>query len=222
MAADKKFILHLKAFLLSHQIGSDPNKNLAKIKVIANTNPDRWDGKLPTQGIVPDAGFCRFLEARARQPLAPWAWYEKEHEPVPKVVRDIYERLSFDFALHFPPQHAWIYVKAEPRPAEFQLLGQQEHLKAFILISLINEKMEPSRRDHKRLRLANVMGSSDLDRIFAFIAFAEEDKRYQKVPDNVPRITRLVHPSSNTANWNIRLPGDNRIYGSFQEIIAPR
>jgi hypothetical protein len=36
---DRKFYLHLKAFLLSHQIGEDPQKNLAKIKVLANTNP---------------------------------------------------------------------------------------------------------------------------------------------------------------------------------------
>jgi hypothetical protein len=30
----------------------------------------------------------------------------------------------------------------------------------------------------------------------------------------------LVHPASNTANWNIRLPKDNQVYGSFQEIIG--
>jgi len=29
-----------------------------------------------------------------------------------------------------------------------------------------------------------------------------------------------VHPASNTANWNIRLPKDGHVYGSFQEIVG--
>ena len=64
------------------------------------------------------------------------------------------------------------------------------------------------------------MGSRDLNRIFTFIAFREEKKEYDSIPRNIPTLSRVVHPSSNTANWNIRLPGDGHVYGSFQEIAG--
>ena len=53
---DKNFRDHFKAFLLSHQIGEDPYGNLAKIKVIANTNPAKWDGKLPKITLITGGG----------------------------------------------------------------------------------------------------------------------------------------------------------------------
>lgn len=218
---DQKFYPHLRAFILSHQIGDDPNKNLAKIKVIANTNPARWDGKLPTRGIHPDPNFCKVAEATASRPVLPWWWYPKEREPVPSVVEDIYRELAFDFAVVYPQEKAWIYVVSEPPLEQLKLLRRQEQLKAFILISLINKRFPPAQREHKRLHLGTVMKSPDMNRIFTFIAFRDEDPRYRSAA-GIPTLTRLVHPSSNTANWSLRLPGDKRVYGSFREIITGR
>ena len=217
---DKKFYTHLKAYVLSHQIGEDPNKTLAKIKVIANTNPSHWDGKLPTKGFRPDNEFCHVAEASKDRPVVPWWWYAAEKEPVPPVVKDIYQKVAFDFALTYPQNNVWIYILAEPGPELIGLLGDQDHLKPFILISLINKKFPKAQREHKRLRLGTVMGSKDLDRIFTFIAFREEKKEFRSIPKNIPTLSRVVHPASNTANWNIRLPGDGHVYGSFQEILG--
>ena len=217
---DEKFYSHLKAFLLSHQIGDDPEKNLARIKVIANTNPARWDGKLPTRGIRPDNTFCKIAEAAPGRPVLPWWWYAKEREPVPAVVEDIYRQLAFDFAVIYPKEDAWIYVCVEPSQELLPLLRRQEQLRAFILISLINKKFPKAQREHKRIRLATVIKSPDLNRVLVFVACREEDGRYQGIAGRIPTITRLVHPSSNTANWSIRLPGDKRVYGSFREIIG--
>jgi hypothetical protein len=219
---DQKFYPHLRAFLLSHQIGEDPYKNLAKIKVIANTNPAHWDGKLPTRGIRTDTGFCKVVEATSARPVVPWWWYSRQKEPVPAVVKDIYQRLTFDFAVIYPKENAWLYVCVEPASELLELLAQQEQLKAFILISLVNKNFPVAQREHKRLHLGTVRGSPELKRIFTFIAFREEDGRYQMAAAKIPAITRLVHPASNTANWNIRLPGDKRVYGSLRELLAVR
>jgi len=219
---DQKFYAHLRAFLLSHQIGDDPNKNLAKIKVIANTNPAHWDGKLPTRGIHPDTAFCKIAESSSARPVVPWWWYARQKEPVPAVVKDLYQRLAFDFAVVYPRENAWMYVCAEPAPEIIELLGRQEQLKAFILISLVNKNFPAAQRENKRLHLSTVMGSADLARIFTFIAFREEDGRYQAAAAKIPTITRLVHQASNTANWNVRLPGDKRVYGSLRELLAAR
>ncbi len=216
---ENRFNAHLKAFLLSHQIGEDPNKNLAKIKVIANTNPARWDGKLPTRGIKPDTEYCKIAVATKKRPVLPWWWYAEAHEPVPSVVEDIYQRLAFDYAVVFPRDNAWIYVKVEPPADLLKLLKRQDHLKAFILISLVNKKFPPAQRAHKRLRLGAVITSKDIHRVFTFIAYQENDARYRSVSGSVPTITRLVHNASNTANWSIRLPGDDRVYGSLREIV---
>ena len=217
---DKKFYAHLKAYLLSHQIGEDPYKTLAKIKIIANTNPKAWDGKLPKKGFRPDTEFCHVAEATKDRPVVPWWWYAQEKEPVPAVVKDVYRQLAFDFALMYPQNNIWIYVCVEPEPELVKLLARQDHIKSFILISLINKKFPKVQRENKRLHLGTVMGSKDLQRIFTFVAFREEDKRFASLPRNLPTLSRVVHPASNTANWNIRLPGDGHVYGSLQEIIG--
>jgi len=217
------FRAHLKAFLLSHQIGEDPKKNLAKIKVIANTNPARWDGRIPAAGIRPDESFSKVSEASPQRPILPWWWYAKDKEPVPAVAQDLYAGLAFDFVLTYPRRDVWIYLCVEPPAAVLKLLARQEHLKAFILISLINKKIPAVQREHKRLHLGTVMKSKDMNRIFTFAAFREEDPRFSRagaVPPGVPTLSRRVHSASNTANWSIRLPGDRRIYGSFQELAG--
>jgi hypothetical protein len=216
---DKKFYTHLKAFLISHQIGEDPKGKLARIKVIANTNPDHWDGKLPIKDIHPDDSICKVTESKKSRPVVPWWWYSKAREPVPTVVKDIYERMVFDFAVIYPKENVWIYVSVEPSAEYLKILERQDHLRAFILISLINKRLDAAQREHRRLRLGTVMGSKDIDRIFTFAAFRAEDKRYGSIHKNIPTISRLVHPTSNTANWSIRLPNDKQVYGSFKEIF---
>jgi hypothetical protein len=217
---DKKFRSHLKAYLISHQIGEDPKRDLAKIRVIANTNPELWDGKLPVKGFKPDTKFCKVSEATKSRPIVPWWWYKKNREPVPAVVKDMYDGLSFDFSMVYPKENAFIYVCVEPSPDFLPLLGRQDQLKAFILISLINKRFPKSQRESKRLHLGSVKGSKDLDKVFVFMAHNEGDARYRSGIGKIPTITRLVHPASNTANWNVRLPKDRTTYGSLREIIG--
>jgi hypothetical protein len=219
---DKKFYAHVKSFLLSHQIGEDPKKSLAKIKVIANTNPKGWDGKIPTAGIKVDEAFCKVSEAVKGRPVQPWWWYAKEHEAVPSVVEDIYRRISFDFAVVYPKDNAFVYVLVEPSENLLPFLSRQDQLRAFILISLINKKFPKSQRENKRLHLGTVMGSKDMAKIFTIAAFKEDDARCRSFAGKIPILTRLVHSSSNTANWSIRLPQDKRIYGNLREIIEAR
>jgi hypothetical protein len=216
---DKLFYSHVRAFLLGHQVGEDPEKNLAKIKLIANTNPARWDGKLPTRGIRPDTSRCAVTEATKAKPIAPWTWYAKEKEPVPEAVQDLYDRLTFDFSVVFHNGKAWIYVLVEPSEGTMAELSRQDHLKAFILMSLVNGNMPRDQREHQRVRLAAAMASKDVQSIFTFVAFKEDDPAYRSKPSGLPSLSRLVHPSSNTCTWNIRLPGQNLTYGSLEEIV---
>jgi len=219
---DKKFYAHVKAFLLSHQIGEDPKKNLAKIKVIANTNPSVWDGKLPTAGIKVDETFCKVAEAVKGRPVQPWWWYGRQHESVPSIVEDIYKGVSFDFAVVYPKDNAFIYVLVEPAEKLLALLGRQEQLRAFIVVSLVNKKFPKSQRENKRLHIGTVMGSQDMDRIFTIAAFKENDPRCRSFASKMPVLSRLVHSASNTANWSLRLPGDRRVYGSLRDMLDAR
>jgi hypothetical protein len=248
---DELFYAHVRAFLLSHQIGEDPEKNLAKIKVIANSNPEGWDGKLPMRGVHADPAFWRVEESapagrresapagrresalagrresapagrRAPSPaptVSPWGWYAAENEPVPGVVRDLYEGVSFDFVMVHQASKAWIYVVVEPSPQTMKLLARQDHLKAFILMSLLNRNIPHPQREHQRVRLANLMGSKEAQKVFPFVAFKEDEPAYRSIPPSVPVLSRLVHPSSRTANWSIRLPRNKDVYGSFREIV---
>ena len=137
----------------------------------------------------------------------------------PRVVSDLYKKLTFDFALIYPKARAWVYVKVEPPPALMKLMCGQQHLKAFILMSLINKNFPRDQRDNRRVRLATLMESKDIEKIFTFAAFRQDDPAYAGIPEGLPVLSRLVHPSSKTANWSIRLPGDKHSYGSFREII---
>ena len=110
----------------------------------------------------------------------------------------------------------------EPEADRLALLKKQEHVRAFILISLINKRFPAAQREHQRLRLGTVMKSKDLEKIFTFVAFREDDERYASIPAGIPTVSRLVHSSSNTANWSIRLPKDRHVYGSFREIATGR
>jgi hypothetical protein len=63
------------------------------------------------------------------------------------------------------------------------------------------------------------MDSTDIQKIFTFVVFREDDPAYGSIPAGLPVLSRLVHPSSRTANWSVRLPKDKHVYGSFREII---
>ena len=216
---DKLFRAHVKAFLLSQQISDAPDRTLEKIRLIANSNPSGWDGKLPATGVRVDEGFCKLAEATASRPVVPWWWYAKDKEPVPDVVKDIYRGLAFDFALVYPKANAWVYVSVEPPAKVMELMLRQEHLKAFILMSLINKNFPRAQREGRRVRLGDLMKSRDVQKIFTFVAFREDDPAFRTIPPQLPVLSRLVHPSSKTSNWNIRLPKDKYTYGSFREII---
>ena len=101
-----------------------------------------------------------------------------------------------------------------------KLMSSQELLKAFILMSLINKNLTPAQREHRRLRLGTLMGSRDIQKVFTFVAFREDDPAYRSIPAGLPVLSRLVHPSSRTANWSVRLPKDRHVYGSFRQIIS--
>jgi len=216
---DKLFRTHVKAFLISQQISDAPDKSLGKIRVIANSNPAGWDGKLPAAAVRANESFCKLAEATPSRPIVPWWWYAKEKEPVPEVVNDIYKGLTFDFALVYPKANAWVYVNVEPSARVIGLMLRQEHLKGFILMSLVNKNFPRAQRGSHRVRLGDVMKSRDVQKIYTFVAFREDDPAYRTVPPVLPVLSRLVHPSSKTSNWNIRLPKDKYTYGSFREII---
>ena len=216
---DKLFRAHVKAFLLSQLISEAPDRNLEKIRVIANTNPTGWNGKLPDAGIRTDPNFCKLAEAAPRRAVVPWWWYAAEKEPVPDVVADIYKSIAFDFALVYTGVNAWVYVVVEPAAGTMELMLRQEHLKAFILMSLINKNFPRAQRETRRVRLAELMKSKDVRKIFTFVAFREDDPAWRTVPAGLPVLSRLVHPSSKTSNWSIRLPKEKHAYGSFREII---
>jgi hypothetical protein len=138
---------------------------------------------------------------------------------VPGAVRDIYDRLAFDFVLVYPKANAWVYFSVEPTDEIMELMSRQEHLKAFILMSLINKNFPSAQRESRRVRLGAVMKSKDIRKIFTFVVFREDNPAWRSVPGTLPVLSRLVHPSSRTANWSIRLPRDSRIYGSFREFV---
>ena len=113
---DKLFRAHVKAFLLSQLRSEAPDRTLEQIRVIANSNPSGWNGKLPDAAIRSDPTWCKLAEAAPRRPVVPWWWYAADKEPVPEVVADIYRKIAFDFALVYPGANAWVYVVVEPSP----------------------------------------------------------------------------------------------------------
>jgi hypothetical protein len=112
-----------------------------------------------------------------------------------------------------------VYVSVEPSAKIMELMLRQEHLKAFILMSLINKNFPRSQRESRRVRLGDLMKSRDVQKIFTFVAFREDDPAWRTIPPQLPVLSRLVHPSSKTSNWSIRLPKEKYAYGSFREII---
>ena len=220
MDKDKKFSMHVQAFLISHQVGLDPYQSLAKIKKIANMNPDAWDGKLPRRGFKPDETLCKVVESSKARPIIPWWWYAEQKEPVPSVVENIYKKVIFNYALVYPQQNAWIYLLINPTAEIIDLIKDQDHMRAFILISLINKNFESGQRENARLRLGRVMGSPDMRRIFVFSAVRAEDPAYKTLPKSIPSVTRVIQEKANTTSWNIRLPGVRQSFGSFREVIG--
>ena len=217
---DKLFPAHVKAFLLSQLRSESPDRNLEKIRVDRQQQPRGvgWEAarRGPPGGPHATASWRR---ATPRRAVVPWWWYAAEKEPVPEVVADIYKAIAFDFALVYPGVNAWVYVVVEPSADILKLMLRQEHLRAFILMSLINKNFPRSQREGRRVRLAPLMKSKDVQKIFTFVAFREDDPAWRGIPTGLPVSSRLVHPSSKTSNWSVRLPKEKHAYGSFREII---
>jgi hypothetical protein len=209
----------VEAFLLSQLRSEASDPALEKIRLIANSNPAGWNGKLPDADLRSDPTYAKLAEATPKRAVVPWWWYKAEKEPVPDVAADFYRSIAFDFALVYPRVNAWAYVVVEPSSEVMEIMRRQEHLRAFILMSLVNKNMPRAQREAKRVRLADAMKSPDVRRIFTFVAFREDDPAWRAVPPALPVLSRLVHPSSKTSNWSIRLPGEQHAYGGFREII---
>lgn len=216
---DRLFRAHVKAFLLSQLRSEAPDAALERIRVIANSNPAGWDGKMPDASIRIDPAYARLAEATPKRPVVPWWWFKAEKEPIPDVAADFTRGLAFDFALVYPSASAWAYVVVEPSSQTMELMRRQDHLRAFILMSLVNKNVPRAQRATRRVRLADVMKSSDVRKIFTFVAFREDDPAWASVPPDLPVLSRLVHSSSKTSNWSVRLSKREHAYGSFREII---
>ncbi len=220
MNRSKKFRKHLKAFLLSHQIGEDPKKYIARLTRIANTDPDEWDGKLPKISFKPDLSYCKVVESAKKRLIVPWWWYAQQNEPVPSVVEEIYNMVAFDFVLMFPQVNAWIYIIVEPEEDVIELLKMQDHMKAFILISLINKNFNLKQRELKRLHMGKVIRSNDIRKIFTFVAVRSENQASESIIGDIPLVTRVVDNTSNTTSWRIIVPHAKQPYDSFKELIS--
>ncbi len=219
MNEKRKFRQHLKAFLLSHQIGDDPQKYIARLSRIMISDPAAWDGKLPRIQFEPDRSFCKVVEASKKKPIVPWWWYAQENEPVPDVALAMYQTINFDFVLVFPRANTWVYILVEPSETVLQLLGEQDHMRAFILISLINKNFGEKQRDLQRLHLGRVMQSQDLRKIFTFVAVRNDNPVNARIPANVPRVVRDVDVNTKTTSWKIYLPGRRLPFESFKDTI---
>jgi hypothetical protein len=158
------------------------------------------------------------VSSKAR-PIIPWWWYAQANEPVPAVAEPIYEAVRFDFVLIFPQNNTWMYLLLEPSETVMSLLQQQDHMRAFILISLINKKFKAKQREIQRLHLGSVMQSKDLRKIFTFVAVRRESPVFDHIPANVPRLVRDVDPSTRTTSWKIHLPDRQLPFGSFRDIL---
>jgi len=219
MEDKQKFRQHLKLFLMSHQMGEDPGKFIAKVRQITIGDPASWDGKIPKTQFQPDQTYCKFVESSKSRPIVPWWWYAQANEPVPAVAEPMYETVRFDFVLIFPGHNTWMYFLLEPSEEVLSLLRQQDHMRAFILISLINKNLKAKQREIQRVRLGSVMHSNDLRKILTFVAMRKENPLHDKMPGNVPRVVREVDPSTRTTSWEIYLPDQKLPFDSFQDIL---
>ncbi|MBN1648852.1 MAG: hypothetical protein JW874_12530 [Spirochaetales bacterium] len=216
---DKKILSQFKAFLISHQTGNDPNGYIDKLSRIAMAKPEKWDGKLPSdRGFEPNLNLCKVSAATPERPVIPWWWYVNQNEPVPSVVEDIYENITFDYVLVYPASKIWIYIIVEPDRAELDILKKQDNLRAFIIMSIINKNFESKQRNVQRLRLGQMLKSKDINNILTFAMYTDDYKYKNEIPKNLPTIQHIVDSSG--TNWKISVPGQKQYFLHFKDLLA--
>jgi hypothetical protein len=216
---EKKTLLQLKAFLLANLSGDDPDGYVAAMEQISMLHPDKWKGKLPAVGrFKPDLSVCKVVESTAKRPIIPWWWYLSQKEPVPEVVRDIYKQLVFDYVLVFPKKSVWIYVLVEPPKKVLDLLKNQNNLRAFIMMSILNKNFAQKEREAKRFRMGKLLQTPEINKIFTFLIYSQDYELADKLPKEIPSVCHIVDSSG--TSWKITYPGRKQVFWSFKELLG--
>ncbi|MBN2442910.1 MAG: hypothetical protein JXJ04_16245 [Spirochaetales bacterium] len=214
----EKELLQLKAFLGANQVGEDPGGYIAKLNQISMMHPSEWDGKYPkATKFEPDLNICKLVASTKQKPIVPWWWYLEQKEPVPTVVENIFEQLRFDYVLVFPKKNVWIYLVVEPDEEVLDLLENQDNLRAFIMMSIVNKNFNPKERSVRRIRLGKVLRSSEINKIITFVVYSTDYKYGNKISKKIPSVHHIV--DSTSTSWRIYFPGKKQFYWSFKELI---
>ncbi|RPJ07036.1 MAG: hypothetical protein EHM28_08550 [Spirochaetaceae bacterium] len=215
---DRKSQLQLKALLLSHQRGTDPGAYISKLARFSILRPAEATGTFPPAGrFVPDKTYCKVASSTAKKPIIPWWWYLKQKEPVPSVAEDIFKNVAFDHVIVYPKKNIWIYLIVEPKKPVLELLKNQDTLRAFIIMSIINKNFNPRERDTHRVRLGKMITSNEAKKILTFVVYAEDYKLAASIPKGVPTVKHKV--DTNGTNWAISYPGQKQVFWSFTELV---
>jgi hypothetical protein len=215
---EEKALKQLKAFLVSSQMGEDPGGYISKMEHISMMHPSEWNGKLPSATrFKPNLGICKVVESTKKKPIVPWWWYLEQKEPVPAVVEEIFEQLVFDYVLVFPKKNVWIYILIEPSADVLDILKNQDNLRAFIIMSIVNKNFNPKERKVNRLRLGKVLKSPEINNIFTFVVHSKDYKYAGKLSKKIPTVTHIVDASHTT--WRVYFPGRKEVFWSFKELL---
>ncbi|MBN2533435.1 MAG: hypothetical protein JXB88_11105 [Spirochaetales bacterium] len=216
---EEKEVKQLKAFLLSNQFGEDPAGYISKMEHISMMLPLEWNGKFPgATRFKPDTNICKVIESTKERSIIPWWWYLEQKEPVPAVVEDIFKQLVFDYVLVFPKKNVWIYILVEPDIQILELLKNQDNLRAFIMMSIVNKNFNLKERRVNRLRLGKVLRSQEINNIFTFVVFSKNYEFAGKISKQIPSVHHIV--DSNHTAWRIYFPGKKQVFWSFKELLA--
>lgn len=215
---EKKYLAQFKAFLLANQVGNDPEGYIATLERISMLHPSNWDEKFPEPvQFKPDLNICRVIKSTKSKPIIPWWWYLDQKEPVPVVVEDMYKEIIFDYVLFFPRKGVWIYIIIEPEKKVLELLKNQDNLRAFIMMSIVNKNYKPNEREVHRVRLNRMLNSRESNKIFTFVAYSGDYKWAKDIPREIPTVSHLV--DSTSTGWKIQFPDQKQVFWSFKELL---
>jgi hypothetical protein len=182
-------------------------------------HPSRFKGKLPVpKRFKPDLSVCKVVESTKKRPITPWWWYLDQKEPVPVVVKDIYKSLVFDYVLVFPKKNVWVYILVEPDKPILDLLKNQDNLRAFIMMSILNKNFNRKERDSHRFRMGKLLQSPEINKIFTFVIHSDGYRYGDNIPKPIPSVKHIVN--STGTSWKITYPGKKQVFWSFKELIG--
>jgi hypothetical protein len=145
---DSNQLAQFEAFLQANQVGDDPDGYISALEQYSLLHPTLLKGKPPSPGrFQPDLDICKYIKATPKRPVVPWWWYVSQKEPVPSVVEDIFRDVAFDYVLVFPKKNFWVYMLVEPDGEVLGLLKNQDPLRAFIMMSIVNKNFKRSERE---------------------------------------------------------------------------